>query len=125
MDLYEYGYGSVAIRLNVTGKEFPKNSLSIHLGKKSMILMAGEEARITHTISSFSSNDMTSVIFDIPIRFNLAYLGITVAHPCVSTPARVRWYLGLSTAVCQARVLLYARPEYCCMPGQSTAVCQA
>ena len=70
-----------------------------------------------HLLLYVENADMTSVIFDIPIRFNHAYLGITVAHPCVSTPARVRWYVGQSTAV--------RRPEYCCMPGQSTAVCQA
>lgn len=101
MDLYEYGYGSVAIRLNVTGKEFPKNSLSIHLDKKSMISMAGEEARITHTISSFSSNDITSYklcidngekqyyqtvnLSDDPIK---AGLGRTVTRECAFEVAK-------------------------------------
>lgn len=59
-DLYGYEYGSVAIQVYVKGKEFPKNNLFIELEKPSIIAKAGGKAEIMRTITSYSSNDITS-----------------------------------------------------------------
>ncbi|MGM9697403.1 MAG: hypothetical protein ACI3Y0_01990 [Prevotella sp.] len=59
-DLYGYEYGSVSIQVYVTGKEFPKNNLFIELEKPSIIAKAGGEAEIMRTITSYSSNEITS-----------------------------------------------------------------
>ena len=59
-DLYGYGYGSVAIQVYVKGKNFPKNNLFIELEKSTIIVKAGGKAEIIPTITSYSSNEITS-----------------------------------------------------------------